>query len=160
MKTSSRTLVGFGIGIGVLVIVTIILVLTLGKSNPTMLPADSPEGVVQRYLVAIQEKNFPAAYAYLVPPTTSDPNNPKIPPSMSYNDWLASAQYAANSTWKANLGKVIVTGDTANVAVTIDTFRPGGPFGNPVNTNNMTFFLKKAGTSWLINSPTDLYWLY
>ena len=156
MKTSNRTLVGFGIGIAALVIITIILVLTLGRSNQTLLPENTPQGVVQRYLQAVQEKNYQVAYNYLTPA------DPKIPngPFQSYDNWVMSTQNSNNSTWKANLGSVNTNGYNATVEITIDIFRPVGPFGNPVNTNTMTFVLKKTGANWMIISPTDLYWLY
>ncbi len=156
MRTSSRTLLGFGIAIVVLIIVTIVLVLTLGKGQSPLLSENTPEGVVQRYLLAVQEKNYPAAYAYLVP---LDPKNINSP-IQTYDNWLVSAQNNTNSTWKANLGAVNITGESATVIVMIDVFRAGGPFANPVNTHNITFILKRSGATWLIISPTDLYWLY
>jgi hypothetical protein len=160
MKTSSRALIGFGIIIAVLIIVAITLVLTLGKGNPPLLSENTPQGIVQRYLIAIQEKNYPAAYNYLAPPDTSDPNYVKGSPLSSFDNWVMTTQYAGNSTWKANLGKVTILGATANVEIIVDHFRPEGPFGNPVNTNNLTFFLKTVDSKWLITSPLDLYWLY
>ena len=156
MKTSSRALLGFGIAVAVLIIGTLILVLTLGKGNSPLLSENTPQGVVQRYLLAVQEKNYPAAYAYLVP---SDPQNINNP-AQTYDNWLISAQNNTNTTWKANLGTVTVNGDSATVIVMVDVFRAGGPFANPVNTNNLTFILKQSGATWLIVSPTDLYWLY
>jgi hypothetical protein len=158
MKTSSRALIGFGIGIAVLVIVTIVLVLTIGKGNPPLLQEKTPQGVVQRYLLAVQEKDFKTAYNYLVPPNPNDPNYVKGYPFSSYDDWVMSASYSGNSSWKARLGKVTISGEAATVEVFIDVFRPGGPFGNSINTNNITFVLKTAADSWLITSPTELYW--
>jgi hypothetical protein len=160
MKTSNRALVGFGIGIALLVIVTIILGLTLGKENTPLLSENTPQGVVQRYLLAIQEKNYPVAYGYLSPPDVNDPNYFKESPMSSYDNWVMSAQYTGNSTWKANLGKVNISGTNANVNVIIDSFRPEGPFGNSVYNRTVTFFLKIVGNNWLITSPIDLYWLY
>ena len=156
MRTSSRTLIGFGIAIAVLIIGTIVMVLTLGKGHAPLLSENTPQGVVQRYLIAVQEKNYPGAYAYLVP---QDPKNINNPPQ-TYDNWLISAQNNPNTTWKANLGTVNITGESATVIVTIDVFRAGGPFANPVNTNSITFILKQSGATWLIISPTDLYWLY
>jgi len=160
MKTSSRALLGFGIGIVVLVMITIGLVLTLGKGNPPLLAENTPQGVVQRYMIAIQGKNYQAAYTYLAPVDPNDPNYPKGSPIYSFENWVMSAQNSGNTTWRANLGKVSISGDTANVDTIIDTFRPNGPFGNPVNSHSVTFFLKKVGANWLITSPMDLYWLY
>jgi len=156
MRTSSRTLMGFGIGIGVLIITTIILVLTLGKGTANLLAENTPEGVVQRYLLAIQDKNYQTAFSYLIPQDPKDIDNRVL----TYDEWLMSVRNNSDTTWKASLGAVKITGDSATVDVMIDVFRPGGPFANPVNTNNETFVLKKAGSSWLIISPTYLYWLY
>lgn len=156
MRSSNRTLMGFGIAIGVLIITTIILVLTLGKGNTDLLAEDTPEGVVQRYLLAIQEENYQSAFSYFSPQDPKDIGNPV----MTYDEWLMSVRNNSNSTWKASLGAFKITGDSATVDVMIDVFRPGGPFANPVNTNNETFILKKSGSSWLIISPTYLYWLY
>lgn len=156
MKTSNRTLAGFGIAIAALVIITIILVLTLGRGNPTSLPENTPQGVVQRYLQAVQDKNYQTAYNYLTP---ADPKNPNGP-FQSFDNWVMSTQNSNNSAWKANLGKVNINGDNATVEVMIDIFSPGGPLANPVRTNTMTFILNKTASSWLIISPTDLYWLY
>jgi hypothetical protein len=157
VKSSSRLLIGFGIGIAVLVIITVALVLTLGQRNAPSLPADSPEGVVQRFLLAVQSKDYSAAYNYLAPPQT--PADKNFPPR-SFESFTMSAQNASNHTWKATLSQTVITGDNASVEVAIEVFASGGPFGNVIHTNNITFFLKNAGNAWLIVSPTDLYWLY
>jgi hypothetical protein len=130
--------------------------LTLGKSNAPLLAENTPEGTIQRYLLAVQDKDYPTAYTYLVPLDSGNGDNK----TQTYDNWLQSAQNRGTSTWKANLGKVDITGDTASVIVMIDIFRPGGPLANPVSTNNMTFMLKNSGSRWLIILPTDLYWLY
>jgi hypothetical protein len=166
MKTSSRALIGFGIGIAVLVILTIVLVLTLGQRNPTLLPENTPQGTVQRYLVAIQEKEYQKAFGYLAPLDPNDPNYIKEPPYVkdyplySYEEWLRSAGDSGDTTWKANLGKVNISGESAYVEVIIEVFRPGGPFDNAVHTNKTTFTLKKAESGWLIIDPRYLYWRY
>lgn len=158
MKTSSRMLIGFGSAIAILIIAAIVLVLTLGRGGSISVPENSPQGTVQRYLQAILDKDYAKAYSYLaLPPSTPD-NNKQPPQTFEY--FVSSAQNAANITWKADLGKVTETGAIANVEVTIEVFRPGGPFGNPVDTHNVTFFLGKTENNWLITAPLDLYWIY
>jgi hypothetical protein len=156
MQTSRRILIGFGAGIVVLIAAAIVLVVTTGHRNPPMLAADTPEGTVQRYLLAIQEKNYRAAYDYLLLP---NPNQPKVP-TESYDNWLLSTRFSGDSTWKASLGSVEISGDTASLNVIIDIFRAEGPLGNPIRSQNTTFLLKKSGNDWRIISPFDLYWLY
>jgi hypothetical protein len=159
MKTSNRTLLGFGIGILALVVLTVVLVLTLGQSDTVLLDENTPEGVVQRYLLAVQERNYPLAYGYLTAPDITDPRIYKEPLS-SYSEWFQSVQFSSDTTWKARLGKINITGNTASVDVLVDTFHPGGPFDDPVRTNTNTFTLKKVGADWRITSPFSLYWLY
>jgi hypothetical protein len=159
VKASSRVLLGFGIAIAVLVITTIILVFSLGQGNAPPLPEDTPQGTVQRYLRAVQEKNYVQAYTYIAPPVAATDNFKPSPPQ-AFDFWLQSAKNNANSTWKATLGNTIVTGNNASVEVIVEVFRPVGPFENPVHSNNITFFMTKEGPGWKITSPTDLYWLY
>ena len=160
MKPSSRILIVFGSAIAVLIIVTVVLVLTLGQGSSVSLPQNSPEGAVQRYLQAVQDKDYANAYSLLTPPASPTPDGGKPVPPQDFQYYVMSAQNAASNTWKANLGKVTETGSTATVDVSVEVFRPSGPFGNQVNTNNVTFFLKKVGSGWLITAPLDLYWLY
>jgi hypothetical protein len=158
MKSSNRMLIGFAGGIIVLVIITIVLVFTLGQVKSPILPENTPQGVVQRYLQAVQNKDFAAAYSYLTPPSGT-PDITKGPPQ-TFDFYVSSAQGAVRNAWKASLGKVSETGDTASVEVDIEVFTSEGPFGNAIHTNNITFFMKKSGPNWLITAPLDLYWLY
>jgi hypothetical protein len=159
MKTSRRTLIGFGAGIAALVILTIILVLTLGQHKAPLLSEDTPAGAVQRYLLAVQARDYPAAFSYLAPQETALPVNGKTS-FQTYDEWLMSTQNSGKSTWKATLGSVNITGSSASVEVMIDIFRTEGPLGNPISTNTLIFMLKNSGEKWLILSPADLYWLY
>ena len=62
MKSSNRALVGLGIALGVLVIATVVLVLTLGRGSAPLLAQDTPEGAVQRFLLALQDGDYQKAY--------------------------------------------------------------------------------------------------
>jgi hypothetical protein len=148
---------GFGLGILVLVIITVVLALTLGQSNAPPLAAGTAEGTVQRFLLAVQSKDYLTAYNYLVPPPT--PIDLKSPPR-SFDYFSSSAQNMPAHTWKANLGKTTIDGDSATVNITLEVFTSGGPFGNPIQTHDVVFFLTKTSGQWLITSPTDLFWLY
>ena len=161
MRSSSRVLIGFGIVLAVLIIATIVLVFTLGQRNIPQLAENTPEGTVQRYLLAIQDREFKKAYSYLyVPPVSSNTDPKMVYPVTPYEIWVVSAENAAGKTWKANLGRITASGDTATVAVTVEVFRTQGLFENPVSTNNVIFSLQKQGTGWLITTPVDVYWVY
>jgi len=153
MRSSRRWLFTFGLAIGVLIIVTVALVLTTASPADTpLLPEDTPEGTVQRFLLAIRDGDYLAADSYLSP-TIDD----KITYDLQRNRLAGSGE---GPGWKATLGKSIVRDEEATVDVTVAVFRPSGPFGNSVRTHQVTFFLKKEGTSWSITSPVNLWWLY
>jgi hypothetical protein len=154
MNSSRRWLFIFTIVIGILVIAAVSLVLLTKGNKVTLLAEDSPQGVVQRYLIAIQEKDYQQAFNYF----SFNPTD-KI---MTYNDWLmmVGPQASSQSAWKAALGKVTLNGNNATVEVTIDTARPGGLFGNSQTSQLIIFQLTKTANSWWITSPTYVSWIY
>jgi len=154
MKTSSRFLLGFGILIIVVVAVAVTLALIGGNEPVKLLPQDSPEGTVQRFLMAVKEQDYAKAYTFLSPQSEYLKTSP-------YDDWVRSMQsMRGNSSWKASIVNSTVRENDATVEVAVDVFRPDGPLANPVNTNRVTFVLQKENGKWMINSPVDLYWLY
>ena len=151
MKSSSRLLLAFGVAIGVLVIVAVVLVLAIPRGGGPLLPEDTPEGTVQRYLLALEAEDYLKAYSYLSPAPRE-----KIP----YEPWREPlVTFGERPGWKATLGESVVRGDEATVKVKVDVFRPSGPFGNPVRTHDIAFFLKKEGAHWRITSPVDVRWI-
>jgi hypothetical protein len=146
-------LVVFGIAIAVLAVVALVLVLLTGENGGDLLDEASPEGTVQRYLMAIQQSDWQEAYAYISPES--------FPKTDSYEEWLRSVPPASDqSIWKATLGSITRNGNTASVEVMIDTFRPSSPFENPVRSQEITFQLSQTSGKWLIVSPTFVYWVY
>jgi len=154
MNSSNRWLIIFAIVIGILVIATVSLVLLIKGNEVTLLPEDTPQGIVQRYLIAVQEKDYPVAYEYLYFDSSQK--------NQTYNDWLSMVmpQASNQATWKATLGNTTQNGNNATVEVIIDTVRPGGPFGNPTSSQQILFQLSKIDGKWLIASPTYIYWIY
>jgi hypothetical protein len=160
MKSSSRLLVAFGITIGVLVVIVIVLGLTLsGEQTVSLLPEDTPEGTVQRYILAIQDKDYEKAYSYLSPTALVEEEEEDNSYYASYENWSRPYSWRGESSgWKATQGESSITGDEATVEVTIEVFRPEVPFADPVCSRHYTFQLRKEDTSWRITSP--LYPLY
>ena len=154
MKSSNRFLLGFGIAICLLVVVTVTLVVT-NRGITTLLPENTPQGTVQRFLLAVQEHDFQQAYSYL-----------KVEErglQLTYDEWLESVfpRFQTSTTaWRATIGKTEILGNTATVEILIDIFQPGGPFENPVRTQTDYYKLNKIDASWFIISRPWLYWLY
>jgi hypothetical protein len=152
---SRRWLIVFAVIIGVLAITTLSLVLLTKGNKVALLPDDTPQGIVQRYLIAVREQDYREAYGYL----SIDPSQ-KV---TTYDDWfrrVGGISRTYQATWKATLGKTTQNGDNASVEVSIDTFRPEGPFTDPVRNQLIIFQLAKIGGKWLITSPTYIYWIY
>jgi hypothetical protein len=152
VKSSHRWLLIFGVAIGVLVIVAIVLVVIMPAPEARLLSEDTPEGIVQRYFLALEAKDYVTAYSYLSPPPSE-----KYP----YEEWSGPLTSPGEKpSFRVTLSKSAVKDNEATVDVTVDIFRPSGPFDNPVRTNYVTFFLKKEGTAWKITSPWDVWWLF
>ena len=134
--------------------VTISLVFLTGGKQVALLAEDTPQGVVQRYLMAIYQGDFQKAFGYLY----FDPSQK----ATTFEDWLGMVGVPPynQSEWKANLGKSTQNSDHANVEIIIDTLHPGGPFGNSQYTQRIIFQLVKIQGNWLIISPTYIYWVY
>lgn len=144
----------FGIIIVAIVAAAVILAIAGGNEQVKLLSETSPEGTVQRFLMAVKAQDYSTAYGYLSLPADQ-------PKSNSYDDWIRSAQSNRNaSSWKASIIKSTVRDKDATVDVAIEVFRPEGPLANPVSTNQVAFILHNEDGKWLINSPADLYWLY
>jgi len=156
MNSSRRWLIIFAIVISILVIATASLVLLTKGNEVTLLPENTPQGTVQRYLIAVQEKNYQKAYNYL----SFDPSQQIT----TYDDWLrmviGEPQISNQPAWKATLGKTTQNGDNATVEVTIDTFQTRGLFENPLRSQQIVFQLSNIDGTWLITSPTYIYWIY
>lgn len=155
MSSSNRFLLGFGILILVIVAAAVVIAV-IGSNQPVkVLPANSPEGTVQRFLTAVRDRDYTKAYDFLAPQAGTDKTN-------TLQQWVSSTQYSRNSTssWTASIEKSTVYGDNASVDVVIEVFRPNGPLTDPVSSNHVSFLLQKAGDGWLIQQPVDLWWLY
>ena len=61
---SNRSLIYIGVGLVGLAVITIIVVLLAGDRQRADFPSDSPEGTVQRYLVAFDAGDLEAAHAF------------------------------------------------------------------------------------------------
>jgi hypothetical protein len=154
MKSPNRLVLGLGIAIAALAVIAIVLVL-LTRNSVSLLPENTPQGTVQRFLLAIQNKDYPKAYSYMQLVESSK--------SVTYDEWLRDIPNTLPSTqssWKANLGRTTVNSNSATVEVIVDTFRPDGPFGNSTFTQLVNFQLTKIGDSWLITTRPPLYWIY
>lgn len=59
-----RSLLLIGLGVVALVALTVIVVLLAGGRDSTEYPADSPEGALQRYLIAFDDGDYETAHSF------------------------------------------------------------------------------------------------
>jgi hypothetical protein len=154
MKSSNRLLVIFAAVIGLIAVVTLAIALATGNQQPQLLPDGTPQGVVQRYLLAIDNADYQTAYSYL-----SFPPGDK---TTTYDMWRQSFNNASpNNAYRATLLNTSVSGTSATVNVSIDVFRgSGGLFKNPVSSSVVSFSLQNIGGAWKITNPTFVWWIY
>jgi len=155
MKQSNRILVIFGVAMALLAIAAVLVVVARGGDEVVLLPESEPAGVVQRYIMALQNGDYEGSLRYIAPPRVQGDPNALRPPQMA-----VPRQSTRNQSWRVTLGDTRITGDKAQVDITAYVFRPGGPFGNPVQTTAQTFFLVKQNNAWLIENPEGPWWMY
>ena len=150
MSASRRWLAFFGIAIGIVVVVAV-SVAVFNKDNITLLPEDTPQGTVQRYLIAIQSKDYHKAYSYY----SHDAAASEAAQEIDYNNWLSQmvpSTYINDSGWKAKLGPVNEINDIATVQVIMDIAMSNGLFGGSSYSQTYSFNLSKVNNSWVITS--------
>ncbi len=150
MKSSSKWLLGFGTAIGILVILAVVLVLVMPENNEIeLLPENTPDGVVQRYVNAIRNRDYEEAYGYLSSSALEDE-----PRYNTFEQWsgmfLNRGQVDA---WRAEIGEPEIHDNKAVVMVTVEVFDPDSVFGDPVDTMYYQFILEKQDGVWKITSP-------
>ena len=122
--------------------VAIALVTTRGGGD--LLPADSPEGVVQRYLLALEREDYAEAYDYL----SSDLR------------WRCSLEeFISRGYWPERRGDLMTLEKTqsfdgrALVTARVNVFDPDVPFGASEYSYERTFHLKLEAGQLLAIAP-------
>ena len=131
---------------GGLLLCAVIAAVVLRSRPTTLLPADTPSGVVQRFLQADEAQDYCQAFAYLTA------NGPDGKPR-SYEEFRGRYPGGAN---RRNVQVVLdgetVDGDLADVFVRVTRYDAPGPspFGNPVSQQRERFQLRREGGEWRI----------
>ena len=143
-----RSLLFIGLGIAVLVVVAVIAVVVLGSRDATSFAADTPEGVVQRHLAAVEGEDYETAWGYLSAAVQSD---------LSLDEYRRAVRdygsYRIGSR-RVLFDRSEVDGDRARVWLTVEEYYDGGPFGG-ANTYRSTreIGLVREGGEWRIDDP-------
>lgn len=143
-----RSLFAIGAGIVVLVVVAVIAVVVLGSREAPSFSADTPEGVVQRYLAAVENEDHETAWAYFSADVQAD---------RSLEEYRRTARdyaYYGEQSRRVLFDRSEVNGNRARVWLTVEEYYGGGPFGGgeTYRSDRQISLVREDGT-WRIDDP-------
>ena len=140
--SSSRWLAGIAVSVALLALASVIVTLA-SSGDVELLPEGTPEGTVQRYLLAVDEREFEAAYALLGAEYHQD---------CSPDDFRGSRFFGLDDNVRIRLNSVEEMSDGTEVSVTITQFRGSPPFEVSESTFDQHYFLRETAEGWRIDS--------
>jgi hypothetical protein len=150
--SSTRSLWVIGGGVLALVIVAIGAVILVGDRATPTIPADSPEGTIQRYLDAWEADDMAAAHGYFSTDVMGRMDLAAF--ERARDEW---EEYAPSSTdERVLLSSSRIDGDTAVVTVTIEQFSGDGLGASSYRYDSDIHLVREDG-AWRIDEP--LVWL-
>ena len=154
MKASTKWLVGFASAIAALLVLAVVLVLVMpGTEDSSLPPANTPQGVVMRYIRAVGGRDFDTAETYLTANASARYPQIKAP--------YPSSAGSSEPAWKAAIVDSVEKQSSADVTVEISIFRPQSAFSDPVNTYTDSYSLEKIDGTWKITDMTDnMLWYF
>jgi hypothetical protein len=144
-----RFLTGILIGIGVIVIIALTLFF-VRRGEARYVSEDTPEGVIQNYVLALQKKDFEKAYTYLY-------DGKKKPEFNNFREFFITSFESYNRSG-LSFGTSSITGDSALVTVIIQR-NYGGPF-TEISRNQDTADLIRQDGLWKIKRFPNPFWGY
>jgi hypothetical protein len=123
--------------------------LVAGRGDAELLSSDSPEGVAQRYLLALEGEEFREAYDYL-----SD----DVRRQCRYDHFLREASWTEVGESHVTLEGTRVVDDRAQVKARFTIFDPEGLFGASERSYDRTFHLKLENGQWWLGSIPETPW--
>lgn len=127
------------------VVVATAIVLIAGATPVHEYPADSPEGTIQRYMRALDERDPAAAYALL-----SSAVQGRFSEAQFADQQYSYGPYGDGSGRLVRIDRTDVTGDRATVALTIEQYWGGG-FGSNRTVMHRTIRLVREAGDWRLD---------
>ena len=119
-----RTIAVVAVGIVALVTITAAVVLLLGSREPASLPADSPEGVVQRHLAAFEDGDFETAHGFFSSEVRAEMD------VEAYEQLTRDyGMFPTDASRRVLFDRTETDGDRATVHLTVEEYHGGGAFG-------------------------------
>jgi hypothetical protein len=145
-----RFLIGILVGIGVLIVIALALFFTRQDSKQ-YIPNDTPEGVVNNYVLAIYNKDYEKAYTYLA----------DLDHKPTYEEFRQAFFNGAVNPGNAgvNVGVADIHDDEAVVALSL-VYSPSDPFSSGYENPDKALLVRQDGKWKLSAMPTYSFWDY
>ena len=140
---SSRWLVAVIVALVVVAATAIATTLTVGRAEPAELPADTPEGTVQRYLLAIVDRDYDAAHALLAA---------DLQEGCSAAELRLGARQYEDFEFTARLAGTRVVGEETEVTVRVSERSDPPPFGPGESTQTQHYRLSETPEGWRLEA--------
>lgn len=145
-----RFLIGILAGIGVLVVLSLAIYF-VRRGGLEYGPEDSPAGVVQNFVVALQRRDYDRAYSYLAGIENKPDQARFSQPFINYQDRDVSLT-------GLEITSTVLSDDGSSALVYLVVLRGGsGPFNQGYRENN-TAELVREGNAWKIKSMPYPFW--
>lgn len=146
---SSRWLAGVALAILALIVISVAVTLLNRQREADLLAEDTPEGTVQRYLLAIDAGDSQAAYSYL---------SSELQGFCTYQSFRDSVRWTGEGDLSATVEETRTLDEQAEVRVRITQFHvsspPFPPFGGPQESSNTVWYtLEREGEVWRFTEP-------
>jgi hypothetical protein len=143
-SASALWLIVIAAGAAILIVVSVVLNLLADDRADELLPADTPEGTVQRYLLALSEDEVPAAYDYV---------GDELKETCTLQHFIQTSSYQRERDFSARLSGTTKIDDGYLVVVEIGEPGFDPPFGQGQYSYTVTFSLAQEDGGWRISEP-------
>jgi hypothetical protein len=124
-----------------LIVAGLIAIPLANRRTLALAPATTPDGAVQRFYLALQAGDYPAAYEL----TSADSKQ-----KLSLEQFHQQVQDDSRST-QVRIEKTSIQGDaTASVQVSLTSYSSDGLFGTGEYSYDRDLLLRREGTAWKI----------
>lgn len=150
-RAADRFFLAILVGLGLLLVVALLSVLLL-RRPATILPIDTPEGLVQRFYLALEARDYHAAYDLLGATATSQLTRDEF---VRYN----ADRQRYEGPQRVRLDEQRISGDFATVTVTVTQYTANAqPFGVGGGVSESeTFSLHRDASGWRISDVSYRY---
>ena len=138
----------------VLLAIVVVVIAQVVGAGERLLPQESPEGVVQRFLLAVDAGDYGDAYDYL---------GAKLKDDCTYDDFLDRSSRERIKEIQATLVRTEAFDDRTEVVISITRFRASGPFlapfDSPTSSYQQRYLLRQEEGQWFFSQmPWPVYW--